>query len=122
MTAATDRITMRSQADLIIEDWGTACTVVRSTKTINSQGQFDKSDVTLSTDEKLWIQPAAGNSEVIQSQLNDKTTHLAFQKYSGLGLKANDRITPTGGEAYDVINHFVYETHRVTELQLVVKQ
>lgn len=123
MSATADRSTMRGQMDELIqtEGWGTVSTIVRPTKTINAQGQFDESDVTLSTTELLWIQPASGNSEIVQSQLNDKTTHLAFQKYSGLALKANDKVTQ-GGLQYDVINHFIYESHRLSELQLVVKQ
>lgn len=114
---------MRGQFDELIqtEGWGAASTIVRPTKTINAQGQFDESDVTISTTELLWIQPASGNSEIIQAQLNDKTTHLAFQKHDGLPLKANDKVTQ-GGFQYDVINHFVYESHRLSELQLVIKQ
>ena len=122
MTAAADRLAMRSQIVELIatEGWGAVSTIVRPTKTINAQGQFDETDVTISTTELLWIQPAQGNSEIIQSQLNDKTTHLAFQQYAGLSLKANDKITQAGLQ-YDVINHFVYESHRLSELQLVVK-
>lgn len=123
MSASADRTVMRGQFDELIqtEGWGTASTIVRSTKTVNAQGQVIETPVTLSTTELLWIQPANGNSEIIQAQLNDKTTHLAFQKHDGLALKANDRVTQAGLQ-YDVINHFVYESHRLSELQLVVKQ
>ena len=123
MSATADRSVMRGQMDELIqtEGWGSASTIVRPTKTINAQGQFVETPVTLSTTELLWIQPAGGNSEIIQAQLNDKTTHLAFQKYSGLALKANDKVTQAGLN-YDVINHFVYESHRLSELQLVIKQ
>lgn len=123
MSATADRSSIRAQFDSLIltEGWGTISTIIRPTKTINTQGQFDETDVTLTTTELLWIQPATGNSEINQSQLNDKTTHLAFQQYSGLLLKAKDRVTQ-GGLQYDVVNHFVYESHRLSELQLVIKQ
>jgi len=123
MTAAADRVAMRGQMDELIatEGWGSVSTIVRPTKTITAQGQFTETPVTLSTTELLWIQPASGNSEIVQAQLNDKTTHLAFQQYTGLPLKANDKVTQDG-LSYDVINHFVYESHRLTELQLVIKQ
>jgi len=123
MSATVDRSAMREQMDGLIETdgWGSVSTIVRPTKTINAQGQFNETPVTISTTELLWIQPAAGNSEIIQAQLNDKTTHLAFQKHSGLPLKAKDKVSQ-GGNNYDVVNHFVYESHRLSELQLVVKQ
>lgn len=117
------RSPMRAQVDGLVDEWAVPSEIIRTIKTTSQQGQIDEVDDTLSTDELIWIQPARGNSDIIQSNLNDKTTHLAFQKWSGLPLQARDRITPSGSDQeYDVINAYVEESHRYAEVALVVKQ
>ena len=125
MPGTAKRTTMRSQFDSLMDDCGFASTIVRTLKTKNAQGQIDETDSTISSTELLWVQPARGTNEAIQQNLNDRTTHLIFQKFSGIPLEANDRITqntgPWTGLEFDVLNHFIYESHRLTEVQLVVK-
>ena len=119
------RTPMRAQYDILDTDWAEPSTIVRPTKTTDAQGQIVETPVTISTDELLWVQPSAGSSEIEQGNLNDRTTHLIFQKYSGLELEANDQITPNSGnyagKSFDILSHFVYESHRLSEAQLVVK-
>lgn len=119
------RTPMRAQYDLLDDDWAEETTIERPSKSTDAQGQVVETPATISTDEKLWIQPAQGFSEVDQENLTDRTTHLVFQKHGGLELQANDKLIPNAGnyagKQFDVINHFVYESHRLSEVQLVVK-
>ena len=120
------RAPMRAQFDKIQDKWGIATKITRISRTQNAQGGFDDTAVVIkdyADNELIWIQPARGNSQVQEKGLDDRTTHLAFQKYSGVALKANDILLPQGDTLpYTVINHFIYESHRLSELQLVVKQ
>jgi len=99
---SVERPIMQGQMDILVDDCGFATTVVRPTKTQDAQGQFVEGDVDIVVGEIMWIQPARGNSEVLQANLNERTTHLLFQKFVGTPLAANDRLTQTVGTFIDV--------------------
>ena len=122
---SVERPVMQGQFDGLVADCGFATDVIRPDKTKDAQGQINESDVTIVSGEVMWIQPASGASEVIQANLNDRTTHLLFQKFSGTPLAANDRLTQTTGTfdgvEFDVISTFIFESHRMSEIALTVK-
>lgn len=117
------RTPMRNQFDSRIDEWGVASTINRTTKTTDAQGQITEAENIISTEELLWIQPRGGSSPVVEKGVDDKTTHFAWQKFSGLALKVHDIITQAGfSNPFDVIRQHVFESHRFLELQLVDRQ
>lgn len=122
---SVERPIIQGQFDSLVTDCGFATNVNRPDKSTNAQGQVDETPNEIVTGEIMWIQPARGNSQVIQGNLNDRTTHLMFQRIQDTGLEANDKVTQTAGpltgKEFDVINHFIFDSHRLSELALVEK-
>jgi len=121
MTSAF-RPSMRDEIRKLVEDWGKNSRITRFISTTDDTGRESGSFQTQAASEKLWIQPIGGFSDVKEQGLDEQTTHLAFQLWSGTSMEAKDRILPSGNTyEYDVIRHHVKESHRVSELKLVVR-
>lgn len=115
---------MRAQMDAVMDDWGMNCAVSRFTPgATDAAGHLTAGTYTsIATNEPIWIQTVGGTSRIRDYGLNAETTHLGFQKFSGLALQAKDRVLPSGSVvAYDVVRADVMESHRMAELKLVLK-
>jgi hypothetical protein len=111
---------MKSEIDALIQEWAKDCTISRFISTLNSQGRLSGSFVTQVTGEKLWIQPTGGDSDIGDIGIDEQTTHLAWQKFTGFEMQAKDRVLPSGDSYnYDVIKVHRQESQLVTELKLV---
>ncbi len=110
---------MRAQFNSLLDaGWGVACAITRLSGTADNEGEISGSFVSVTTSERIWIQPLAGRSMIDNKGLNAETTHLAFQKTSGTPLRPKDRILPSGETyVYDVMRAHVLETHRMAELK-----
>lgn len=117
---APPRAAIRTQAQGVIDDWSIPSTVSRFVSTTDAAGKKVGTYVVQTTTEKIWIQPLGGNSDIREQGVNAETTHLAFQKFSGLELIPKDRILQSGGTfEFDVLRALVFESHRMAELKLV---
>ncbi len=110
---------MRAQFDSLLDaGWGSPCKVSRLSGTTDAEGEISGTFATLASGERIWIQPLAGRSMIDARGLNAETTHLAFQKITGVKLMPKDRILPSGESyVYDVMRAHVLETHRMAELK-----
>lgn len=113
---------MRAQASEQIVGAGVACSINRFAPTSDATGRkvgtYD--DILSGGTEQIWIQPVAGTSDVAEAGLDQETTHLAYQAWSGTPLEAKDRLSVVGDPyVYDVIRANVFETHRRAELKQV---
>lgn len=117
---APPRAAIRAQAQGVIDDWAINSTVTRFVSTTDASGKKVGSFQTQATNEKIWIQPIGGTSDIREQGLSAETTHVAFQKFTGFVLIPKDRILQSGGAyEYDVLRALVFESHRMAELQLV---
>lgn len=111
---------MREEVKDLVEEWKVPCDISRFISTKNAQGRLSGSFVNQISGESLWIQPIGGLSEVEVRGLDDETTHLAYQSWSGYAMQAKDRIFASGDTyAYDVVRVHIKESHRVSELKQV---
>lgn len=117
------RTPMRAQFDFIVNQWAIVSTINRTTKSTDATGQVQEAENIISITELLWIQPISGNSDVVEKGIDDKTTHIAYQKHSGLAIKVHDIIIQAiFTNPFDVVRQHVFESHRLLELQLVDRQ
>lgn len=111
---------MKAEFDDLKEEWGKETVVKRFISSLNAQGRLSGSFTTVLSGEIMWVQPAAGSSEVEDLGIDELTTHLAFQKFSGTAMQAKDRVTVTGDAFdYDVVRVHIKESHRVNELKQI---
>ncbi len=110
---------MQAQYNSLIDaGWGIPSRVTRLSGTADAAGHFVGTQVTKVSGERIWIQAIAGRSNVGNMGLSAETTHLAFQKLTGLTLLPKDRIFPSGATyVYDVINSETFETHRMSQVK-----
>ena len=110
---------MKEDVKLLVEEWGKTTSVSRFISSVVSGGRLSGAFVQQSS-EIIWIQPVGGFSDVKEADLDDETTHLCFQYWSGYGMKAKDRVLPSGETLeYDVIRTHLKESHRFSELKQV---
>lgn len=121
MTAYTDSlVSMRAQAKAEIDGAAASCTVSRFNPSTDASGKKTGSYSNLSGSSLIWIQPLAGTSDIQAQGINAETTHVAFQAYDGRELLPKDRVLVAGGTyVYDVIDSFLFDTHRMSELKQV---
>ena len=114
---------MRSDLTDLVLEWGKNSTIKRqSTAVLNAQGRLSGDFVTQITDEVLFVQPIAGSSTIVSEGIDDETTHLAYQKFSGFIMEPKDRVTVSGDSFdFDVVRIHVKESHRVTELKQITR-
>jgi len=111
---------MKSEINALILEWGKNCSISRFVSTLNAQGRLSGSFVVQAATQKLWIQPIGGTSDVAELGIDEQTTHLAWEDYTGFEMEAKDRVLPSGESyAYDVIRVHREESQLVTELKLV---
>lgn len=125
MTHPTPELpTMKRAMSALINDWGVSCTIKRRDQTKrNAMGAVSAPFSTIGT-ETLWIQPYSAKnsrgSQMMEFGILDKTTHMAFERYSGTSVQNQDQISATGDTyAYDVLSAQITSTHRVIFLQQV---
>jgi len=111
---------MKSEINALILEWGKNCAISRFVSTLNAQGRLSGSFVVQAPTQKLWIQPIGGTSDIAELGIDEQTTHLAWEDYTGFEMEAKDRVLPSGESyAYDVIRVHREESQLVTELKLV---
>lgn len=114
---------MRTQTATQIEGAGVLCDILRFTPTTDKTGKKGGDYVSLvsgGVDERIWIQPISGNSEIQEQGISAETTHYAYQSWSGHELLPKDQILQSGGTyVYEVIRPQVFETHRRAEVKQV---
>jgi|WetSurMetagenome_2_1015567.scaffolds.fasta_scaffold94745_4 hypothetical protein len=111
---------MKAEINALILEWGKDCAISRFVSTLNTQGRLSGSFVTQAAAQKLWIQPTAGASDIAELGIDEQTTHLAWEDFTGFEMKAKDRILPSGESyEYDVIRVHRQESQLVSELKLV---
>lgn len=115
---------MRAQVDAVMADWAVNCSVSRfSPGTTDAAGHLSAGTfASVATAEPIWLQAIGGSSRIRELGLDAQTTHLAFQKWSGVALQPKDRLLPSGQSvAFDVIRAHVYESHRMAEVKQNLK-
>jgi hypothetical protein len=119
MVSAPPLAQMRAEFDSLLDaGWGVNCRISRLSATTDSEGELSGGFATLTSGERLWIQPIAGRSMIDTKSLDAETTHLCFQKHSGTPLFPKDRILPSGEVyVYDVKHAHILESHRMSELK-----
>jgi hypothetical protein len=111
---------MKTEINALILEWGKDCAISRFISTLNSQGRLSGSFVTQAPAQKLWVQPVGGASDIAELGIDEQTTHLAWEDFTGFEMKAKDRVLPSGDSyEYDVIRVHRQESQLVTELKLV---
>jgi len=111
---------MKAEINALILEWGKDCSISRFVSTLNPQGRLSGSFVVQAPAQKLWIQPVGGTAEVVDLGIDEQTTHLAWEDFTGYEMQAKDRILPSGETyEYDVIRVHRQESQLVTELKLV---
>ncbi len=110
---------MREDHRALVLEWGKNTVVSRFVSVVVAGGRESGSFVSSAT-EIMWVQPIGGFSDIKEQGLDEATTHLLFQYWSGYTVQAKDRILPSGETfRYDVIRSNLKESHRVSELKQV---
>ena len=110
---------MRTHMSGLVAEWGVTCTISRYSANVNSAGWRSGASVSIGT-EVLWVQPLEGTGDRRSPGILEDTTHVVFQRYGGLDMRAEDKILPTG-ETYelDVLAVSVKENHREVQAKRV---
>jgi hypothetical protein len=110
---------MRAEIKALILEWGKSTKISRFSASVATGGRLSGSFVSGAT-ELIWIQPVGGFSDVKEADLDEETTHLCFQYWSGYNMRAKDRLLPSGETLeYDVIRSHLKESHQFSELKQV---
>jgi hypothetical protein len=119
MSNAPPLTQMQAQFNSLLDSgWGKPTLITRFSGTKDAAGHVSGSYSTLAASEQVWIQTLAGRSSIDTKNLDAETTHIAFQKLTGIFLRPKDRLLPSGATYYyDVINTEEFETHRMSQLK-----